>query len=139
MTELAQGHWTSGAGRFLAAITTLLLLIVGVVVGQQAVASSDRLVLTSFGTVPTWVRVFAPLLAGVAMTHLFPCTVADGVRRARLRAGGSTSNRAVGSSPVKVFSPTSTRVFVPGLIIANCLRRQAHVALLGRSRVRRTS
>ena len=42
MTELAQGHWTSGAGRFLAAFTTLLLLIVGVVAGQQGVASTER-------------------------------------------------------------------------------------------------
>lgn len=71
MTELAQGHWTSGAGRFLAAITTLLLLIVGVVVGQQVVQSSDRLVLTAFGNVPPWVRVLSPLLAALAMTHLF--------------------------------------------------------------------
>ena len=71
MTELAQGHWTSGAGRFLAAITTLLLLIVGVVAGQQAVRSSDRLVLTTFGAVPTWIRVLSPALAGLAMTHLF--------------------------------------------------------------------
>lgn len=71
MTELAQGHWTSGAGRFLAAITTLLLLIVGVVVGQQAVQSTDRLALTTFGAVPTWVRVLSPLLAALAMTELF--------------------------------------------------------------------
>ena len=71
MTELAQGHWTSGAGRFLAAFTTLLLLIVGVVVGQQAVRSSDTLILTTFGTVPAWVRVLSPIIAGVAMTHLF--------------------------------------------------------------------
>ncbi|MBC7894729.1 MAG: threonine/serine exporter family protein [Cytophagaceae bacterium] len=79
MTELAQGHWTSGAGRFLAAITTLLLLIVGVVVGQQAVASTDGLVLTTFGTVPAWVRVCSPLLAGVAMTHLFRARRRDGM------------------------------------------------------------
>jgi uncharacterized membrane protein YjjP (DUF1212 family) len=71
MTELAQGHWTSGAGRFLAAITTLLLLIVGVVVGQQAVQSTDRLAVTTFGSVPTWVRVLSPLLAALAMTELF--------------------------------------------------------------------
>ncbi len=71
MTELAQGHWTSGAGRFLAAITTLLLLIVGVVVGQQAVQSTDRLALASFGAVPAWVRVLSPLLAALAMTELF--------------------------------------------------------------------
>lgn len=71
MTELAQGHWTSGAGRFLAAITTLLLLIVGVVVGQQAVQSTDRLAVTAFGSVPTWVRVLSPLLAALAMTELF--------------------------------------------------------------------
>ncbi|MBK8247844.1 MAG: threonine/serine exporter family protein [Gemmatimonadetes bacterium] len=71
MTELAQGHWTSGAGRFLAAITTLLLLIVGVVVGQQAVQSTDGLALATFGAVPTWVRVLSPLLAALAMTELF--------------------------------------------------------------------
>lgn len=79
MTELAQGHWTSGAGRFLAAITTLLLLIVGVVVGQQAVQSSDRLVLASLGAVPVWVRVLSPVIAGVAMTHLFRARRRDAV------------------------------------------------------------
>ncbi len=79
MTELAQGHWTSGAGRFLAAITTLLLLIVGVVVGQQAVQSSDRLVLTSFGNVPGWVRVLSPLMASLAMTQLFNARRRDAV------------------------------------------------------------
>lgn len=79
MTELAQGHWTSGAGRFLAAITTLLLLIVGVVVGQQAAQSSGGLVLTSFGSVPTSVRILSPLLAGVALTHLFRARRRDGV------------------------------------------------------------
>jgi uncharacterized membrane protein YjjP (DUF1212 family) len=77
MTELVQGHWTSGAGRFLAAITTLLLLIVGVVLGQQAVQSSDRLVLTAFGSVPAWVRVLSPLLAALAMTELFQARPRD--------------------------------------------------------------
>lgn len=71
MTELAQGHWTSGAGRFLAVITTLLLLIVGVVVGQQAVQSTERLAITASGSVPTWVQVLSPVLAALAMTHLF--------------------------------------------------------------------
>jgi uncharacterized membrane protein YjjP (DUF1212 family) len=73
MTELAQGHWTSGAGRFLAAFTTLLLLIVGVVAGQQGVASTDRamMVLPSATNLPTWVRVLSPVAAGVAMTVLF--------------------------------------------------------------------
>jgi len=73
MTELAQGHWTSGAGRFLAAFTTLLLLIVGVVAGQQGVASVDRamMVLPSATNLPTWVRVLSPVAAGVAMTVLF--------------------------------------------------------------------
>jgi uncharacterized membrane protein YjjP (DUF1212 family) len=73
MTELAQGHWTSGSGRFLAAVTTLLLLIVGVVVGQQVLDSpmQTRLVLPSTGPLPSWVRVVSPLLAGLAMTRLF--------------------------------------------------------------------
>jgi uncharacterized membrane protein YjjP (DUF1212 family) len=71
MTELASGHWTSGAGRFLAAITTLLLLIVGVVLGQQATRSAEAIVLAPSTIVPAWVRVFAPLIAGVAMTYLF--------------------------------------------------------------------
>lgn len=71
LAELAQGHWTSGAGRFLAAVTTLLLLIVGVVVGQQAVQSSERLVLSAVGAVPAWIRVLSPVVAGLAMTHLF--------------------------------------------------------------------
>jgi uncharacterized membrane protein YjjP (DUF1212 family) len=71
MTELAQGHWTSGAGRFLAAITTLLLLIVGVVVGQSAARSSEAFVMESTASLPGWVRVTSPLLAGLALTHLF--------------------------------------------------------------------
>jgi uncharacterized membrane protein YjjP (DUF1212 family) len=71
MTELAQGHWTSGAGRFLAAITTLLLLIVGVVAGQEAARSSEDLALQSSVTLPATARVVSPLLAGLAMTHLF--------------------------------------------------------------------
>ncbi|MGQ0648403.1 MAG: threonine/serine ThrE exporter family protein [Gemmatimonadaceae bacterium] len=78
MTELAQGHWTSGAGRFLAAITTLMLLIVGVVLGQQAVQSSDRLVIAPVESVPTWVRFLSPLVAAVAMTHLFSARRRDG-------------------------------------------------------------
>jgi uncharacterized membrane protein YjjP (DUF1212 family) len=81
MTELAQGHWTSGAGRFLAAITTLLLLIVGVVVGQQATqtAHDARLVLPAVTSVPAWVRVLSPLAAGAAMTVLFFARRRDGV------------------------------------------------------------
>jgi uncharacterized membrane protein YjjP (DUF1212 family) len=79
MSELAQGHWTAGAGRFLAAITTLLLLIVGVVVGQQAVQSSDRLIATTVTVVPTWVRLLSPVLAGLAMTHLFRARRRDSV------------------------------------------------------------
>jgi uncharacterized membrane protein YjjB (DUF3815 family) len=77
MTELASGHWTSGAGRFLAAITTLLLLIVGVVLGQQATRSAEAIALTSATMVPTWVRVLAPLVAGVAMTYLFHARLRD--------------------------------------------------------------
>lgn len=73
MSELAQGHWTSGSGRFLAGVVTLLLLIVGVVVGQQAVASSEkaRLVLPAATNLPTWIRILSPLVAGMSMTHLF--------------------------------------------------------------------
>jgi uncharacterized membrane protein YjjB (DUF3815 family) len=81
MTELAQGHWTSGAGRFLAAITTLLLLIVGVVVGQQATPTAEdaRLVLPAVTSVPGWVRVLSPLAAGAAMTILFFARPKDGI------------------------------------------------------------
>lgn len=73
MSELAQGHWTAGSGRFLAGVVTLLLLIVGVVVGQQAVTSTEkaRLVLPAATNLPTWVRILSPLAAGLAMTHLF--------------------------------------------------------------------
>ena len=73
MSELAQGHWTAGSGRFLAAVTTLLLLVVGVVVGQQIVDSpeKERLVLAVATNVPGWVRVLSPLAAGLSMTHLF--------------------------------------------------------------------
>lgn len=73
MSELAQGHWTAGSGRFLAAVTTLLLLVVGVVVGQQIVDSpaKERLVLAVASNVPGWVRVLSPLAAGLSMTHLF--------------------------------------------------------------------
>ena len=71
MTELASGHWASGAGRFLAAITTLLLLIVGVVVGQQATSSVGAMALTPATVLPAWVRVMAPLMAGVALTYIF--------------------------------------------------------------------
>lgn len=71
MTELASGHWTSGAGRFLAAITTLLLLIVGVVVGQQATSSVGAMAMTPATILPAWVRVMAPLMAGVALTYIF--------------------------------------------------------------------
>jgi uncharacterized membrane protein YjjP (DUF1212 family) len=81
MTELAQGHWTSGSGRFMAAITTLLLLIVGVVVGQQAVESTDSatLVLPSLTSLPTWVRVLSPLAAGLSMTVLFNARLKDAI------------------------------------------------------------
>ena len=81
MTELAQGHWTSGSGRFLAAVTTLLLLIVGVVLGQQVVDSpeSTRIVLPSAGELPWWVRVVSPMVAGLAMTWLFGARRRDAV------------------------------------------------------------
>lgn len=73
MSELAQGHWTAGSGRFLAGVVTLLLLVVGVVVGQQAVASSEkaRLILPAAANLPAWIRVLSPLAAGLSMTHLF--------------------------------------------------------------------
>jgi len=81
MTELAQGHWTSGSGRFLAAITTLLLLIVGVVVGEQAVERSDSasLFMPSLTNLPTWVRVLSPLAAGLSMTVLFRARRRDAI------------------------------------------------------------
>lgn len=81
MTELAQGHWTSGSGRFLAAITTLLLLIVGVVVGEQAVERGDgaSLVMPSLTNLPTWVRVLSPLAAGLSMTVLFHARRRDAI------------------------------------------------------------
>jgi len=73
MSELAQGHWTAGSGRFLAAVTTLLLLVVGVVVGQQVVEApgQERLVLAAATDIPAWVRVLSPLAAGLSLTHLF--------------------------------------------------------------------
>jgi uncharacterized membrane protein YjjP (DUF1212 family) len=71
MTELSQGHWTSGSGRFLAAITTLLLLIVGVVVGQQASATTGQLVVVTGGNAPLWAQLLSPVIAGGAMTLLF--------------------------------------------------------------------
>jgi uncharacterized membrane protein YjjP (DUF1212 family) len=73
MSELAQGHWTAGSGRFLAGVTTLLLLVVGVVVGQQVVEApgQERLVLAAATDIPAWVRVLSPLAAGLSLTHLF--------------------------------------------------------------------
>ena len=73
MSELALGHWTAGSGRFLAAVVTLLLLVVGVVVGQQAVDTPDkvRLVLPAATNLPAWVRVLSPLAAGLGLTRLF--------------------------------------------------------------------
>ncbi|MEO6443818.1 MAG: threonine/serine exporter family protein, partial [Gemmatimonadaceae bacterium] len=73
MSELALGHWTSGSGRFLSAVVTLLLLVVGVVVGQQAVDMPGMvpLALVPATNLPPYVRVLSPLAAGMAMTHLF--------------------------------------------------------------------
>ena len=73
MAELAQGHWTAGSGRFLAAVTTLLLLVVGVVVGQELVETRgvEALVLPPVITVPGWVRILSPVAAGLALAHLF--------------------------------------------------------------------
>lgn len=73
MSELALGHWTAGSGRFLSAVVTLLLLVVGVVVGQQAVDTPDkvRLVLPAATHLPAWVRVLSPLAAGLGLTQLF--------------------------------------------------------------------
>ncbi len=73
MSELAQGHWTAGSGRFLAGVVTLLLLVVGVVVGQQALASNEkaRLILPAATNLPAWIRILSPLVAGLSMTHLF--------------------------------------------------------------------
>lgn len=124
MTELAQGHWTSGAGRFLAAITTLLLLIVGVVAGQQAVQSSDRIVFT-FGTVPTWVRVLSPLLAGVALTHLFHARRRDGVMITLMCIVTSLASYGAG----KFLGPTAS-AFVgafTAMAIGALIARQRHL------------
>ncbi|MDP1857914.1 MAG: threonine/serine exporter family protein, partial [Gemmatimonadaceae bacterium] len=73
MSELALGHWTAGSGRFLAAVVTLLLLVVGVVVGQQVVGTPDKvqLVLPAATNLPAWVRVLSPLAAGLGLTRLF--------------------------------------------------------------------
>lgn len=73
MAELAQGHWTAGSGRFLSAVVTLLLLVVGVVVGQQLVETrgAPPLVLPNVVSVPTWIRILSPVAAGLAMTELF--------------------------------------------------------------------
>ncbi|MGQ0766741.1 MAG: threonine/serine exporter family protein [Gemmatimonadota bacterium] len=143
MTELAQGHWTSGAGRFLAAITTLLLLIVGVVVGQQAARSSEEIVMTSAASLPGWVRVLSPLLAGLAMTELFSarrrdalsitliCVLASLASYLGGRLLGSTASAYVGaftamalgallaarqSLPYPVLQQPATVLLVPGSI-----------------------
>ncbi len=145
MTELAQGHWTSGSGRFLAAITTLLLLIVGVVVGLQAVESTDHvpLVMPSLTNLPGWVRVLSPLTAGLAMTVLFHarrrdavwivviCIVTSFAAYATGRGLGSTASAFVGSFtamsvgtllarqlrlPYPVLQQPATVLLVPGSI-----------------------
>jgi uncharacterized membrane protein YjjB (DUF3815 family) len=81
MSELAEGHWTAGSGRFLAAVVTLLLLVVGVVVGLEAVDSprNVRLVLPSASNIPAWVRILSPLAAGLALTHLFDARRRDAI------------------------------------------------------------
>lgn len=72
MSELSTGFWTSGSGRFLAAITTLLLLIVGVVAGQQLVANQAPVATQIVrGELPVWARLISPVLAGISMTVLF--------------------------------------------------------------------
>lgn len=145
MTELAQGHWSSGSGRFLAAITTLLLLIVGVVVGQQAVESQVQasLVMPSPSILPTWVRVLSPLAAGVALTVLFNgrrrdalwitviCVVTSFASYVAANAMGTTASAFVGSFtamaagtllarwlglPYPVLQQPATVLLVPGSI-----------------------
>lgn len=145
MTELAQGHWTSGSGRFMAAITTLLLLIVGVVVGQQAVESTGRatMLMPSLTNLPAWVRVLSPLAAGVAMTVLFHarrrdaiwitviCIVTSFAAYLAGRGMGSTASAFVGAFtamaagtllarwlrlPYPVLQQPATVLLVPGSI-----------------------
>lgn len=79
MAELAEGHWTAGSGRFLAAVTTLLLLIVGVAVGQQVVEGRGTapFVLPATTNVPAWIRVLSPLVAGLALAQLFGARARD--------------------------------------------------------------
>ncbi|HMN09262.1 MAG TPA: threonine/serine exporter family protein [Gemmatimonadaceae bacterium] len=81
MSELAEGHWTAGSGRFLSAVVTLLLLVVGVVVGVEAVGMSrdGRLVLPATGNIPAWIRVLSPLAAGLALAHLFDARRKDAI------------------------------------------------------------
>jgi uncharacterized membrane protein YjjB (DUF3815 family) len=51
-----------------------------VVVGQQAVETTEkaRLVLPAATNLPAWVRILSPLVAGLAMTHLFNARRRDG-------------------------------------------------------------
>ncbi|MFP5354592.1 MAG: threonine/serine exporter ThrE family protein [Gemmatimonadota bacterium] len=81
MSELAEGHWTAGSGRFLSAVVTLLLVVVGVVVGIEAVDSPRnlRLVLPAASSIPTWVRVLSPLAAGLSLAHLFDARRKDAI------------------------------------------------------------
>jgi uncharacterized membrane protein YjjP (DUF1212 family) len=145
MTELAQGHWTSGSGRFMAAITTLLLLTVGVVFGQQATAfpGAPSPVLPSATNLPAWVRVLSPLAAGVAMTVLFAarrkdafwitlmCVITSLAAYVGGRTMGSTASAFVGAFtamavgtliarryrlPYPILQQPATVLLVPGSI-----------------------
>ncbi len=143
MTELSQGHWTSGSGRFLAAITTLLLLIVGVVVGQQASVTPVELVVVSGGTAPVWAQLLSPLIAGGAMTLLFGarrrdvwwialmCVITSVAAWLGGRALGSTASAFIGAFtamgagvmlgrrlrlPYPVLQQPATVLLVPGSV-----------------------
>jgi uncharacterized membrane protein YjjB (DUF3815 family) len=143
MTELSQGHWTSGSGRFLAAITTLLLLIVGVVVGQQASETTGQLVVMTGGTAPLWAQLLSPVIAGGAMTLLFGargrdvwwialmCVITSIAAWAGGRALGSTASAFIGAFtamaagvilgrrlhlPYPVLQQPATVLLVPGSV-----------------------
>lgn len=81
MSELAEGHWTAGSARFMSAVVTLLLLVVGVVVGAEAARTSSdvRLVLPSTGAIPAWIRVLSPLAAGLSLAHMFGARRKDAI------------------------------------------------------------
>lgn len=110
MSELATGHWTSGAGRLLAALTRLVLLVVGVVVGHQLSYGATALkVVIPDDPIPSALKLLAPAVSGVAfavMTVARPrdtgwivavCYVASIGAFAGGAAGGSTLSAFLGA------------------------------------------